>query len=229
MKMTLIWTLVALLCTGVASAEMIIAGDGGTTAFGDTQGFAIDFDSTPAANADWTPDLVAGTTYKLNSISITYGGPGIDGDNGVAKYLGVYTGLSSGVLSGFLGASTNTFPIATAVAGDLATWNFSGIQVTADSTVGGGAGLLYFAYQDVNTATSLGGNDVDFPTRRFENSVTDPTSAMSNTLSSIIAFGGLQAGRAPEYQANLSRIPEPTTFVLLGLCGAALLGARRVR
>jgi hypothetical protein len=70
---------------------------------------------------------------------------------------------------------------------------------------------------------------VDFPTRRFENAVTDPSSAMANTLSSIIAFGGLQAGRAPEYQANLSRIPEPTTISLVSLGGVALLGARRFR
>jgi hypothetical protein len=105
----LIVSLVTMLSAGVASAEIINTGDGGTTAFGDTQGFAIDFDSTLVANADWTPDLVAASTYNLNSVNITYGGPGTDGDNGIAKYLGVYTSLSGGVLSGFQGASTNTF------------------------------------------------------------------------------------------------------------------------
>jgi hypothetical protein len=216
-----------LLLAGSAAAQTIITGDGGATSFGDTQGFAIDFDSTAAANADWTPDLVGGQSYSVRSVSVTYGGAQ-DAANAAPKYLGVYSGLTAGALSGFLGASTNSVDYATSAAGDLKTFLFSGVNVTADSTVGAGSGLLYFVYQDAQAALgALPAYDVS--TRRFENGVTDPGLAMTNTLSNIISFGGLNNNRAPEYQAVLAPVPEPTAAALAGITSVALLAVRRRR
>ncbi len=217
--LTLCLLLVGLFKSGQAPAAVITASDGGGTAYGDCLGFGIDFDTSAADFADWTPDLADGQSYNLDFLSVRFGGAQA---NTTAKYLGVYSGFSGGTFSGFLGVSTNAIDFTTAVTGDWQQFNFSGINVIADSTVGSGSGMLYFAYQTGTSAIT--GGETTVSTMRFN---TDTTIAQS--LSSVIAFGTLQAVRAPEYQASLTAVavPEPSTLAILGITGFASLAARR--
>lgn len=216
-------TVAMLLMAGQASAEIVVASDAGTAAYGDANGFRIDFDSTFATAADWTPDLTAGQAYQLNSVSVRYGGAQA---NATPKYLGVYTGLTGGVLSGFRGVSSNTVDFSTAVTGDWQQFNFSGIDVTTDSTVGSGSGLLYFVYQ--TGAEALTGLETTVSTQRFDGFPS--TEVTADYLANILAFGTVQIARAPEYQASLTAaVPEPMTAGLIGIPGALFLLSRRRR
>jgi hypothetical protein len=220
MKMKVVMCIAALLAAGSASAATITVENAGTNNYGDAGGFVIDFDATSVTTADWIPDLVDGQIYSLDSVSMKYGGSQA---NTSPKYLGVYTGFSAGVLSGFLGVSTNSVDFATAAAGDWRQFDFSGIQVTADSTVGAGSGLLYFAYQ---TGTGeLAGLETTVSTRRNEGFPGDPQ--MPIYLANILAFGAVQSPRAPQYQATLTPVvPEPTSLVLGGISCILLLSKR---
>ena len=100
MKTAMVWLLGSLLAAGPAWAASVTATDGGTAVYGNANGIAIDFDATPAPNAVWTPGLVNGQTYVLNSVAIKN-----TTTNTGNYYLGVYTGFSGGVLSGFKGVS----------------------------------------------------------------------------------------------------------------------------
>jgi hypothetical protein len=191
----------ALLITGLASAETITVNDDavGGNSYGNCSGFAIDFDTTAPLAAStvttgWTPALVAGKSYALNSIRIQYGGSVTSGTGIV--YLGVYNGGVGG--EGLVGVSTNAIDFNTATADTWYAWNFSGINVTADSVVGSGTGLLYFRYiTDPAGAVS----DQQISTRRL-----NYDAAMTEGLASIIAYGSLQGARAPEYQAQLTKL-----------------------
>ena len=213
----------ALLATATATAETISVTDGTGNIYGNATGFAIDFDSSlPALTAPWTPALVNGLTYSLDSVSVR------DGNSDVgAVYLGVYSSYSNtGVLSGFLGASTNSVNFSTTTDGNFVAFNFSGINVTADNTPAAGTGLLYFVFQTsqsfvTGASTVRGIHRID----GFSNYT------MADYGSNVLAFGALQANRAIEYQAVVTAaIPEPGSFALMaGLVGlgAAMTGRRR--
>ncbi len=222
MNKTITSCLAVLVASGAVSthAASIFASDGDGNVYGDAAGLAIDFDSSSAALADWTPDLVAGQTYSLNSVSVRYGSSELVADD---KYLGVYTGFASGILSGFLGTSANAIDFTSATAGSWQQFNFTGLNVTVDSTAGSGSGLLYFVYQTSTADRSGMGTETTVQTQRFNGE----TGNMAATLSSILAFGTAQAARSPEYQATLTPVPEPTSFALAGLSAAALLVRRR--
>jgi hypothetical protein len=220
MKKIIAGFIAGIMAVGAASAETVNVTDAGTTLYGSTDGVAVDFDASAATLADWVPDLADGTTYSVDSLSLRLGAA-----NANTVYLGVYSGLSGTTLSGFLGASDNAINLSTATVNDWMAFTFTGINVTADSTVGSGSGLLYFLFQTDAVAHATN-PDLNISTHRMNVDTT-----MSQSLASIYALGAIQAARAPEYQANLTVVPEvvpePSTFALLGLAGAAFLGARR--
>jgi len=123
----------SLLAIASASAQTVTATDGGTAAYGTCNGVAIDFAAaTNALDADWTPSLVSGASYVLNSIAIKNSA----GNTG-SYYLGVYTNLSGGALSGFLGVSDIANNFSTS-ANNWMAFTFSNINcsVTVNSVVG---------------------------------------------------------------------------------------------
>ncbi|NLW84171.1 MAG: PEP-CTERM sorting domain-containing protein [Phycisphaerae bacterium] len=207
----------------VASAEFITVTDSVANTYGNTQGMAIDFDTTTAdlnaaITAGWAPALVDGQQYSLDSISLRSGAEALAGTGNV--YLGVYQGLAEGgALSGFLGTSVNAIDWPAVTAGEWAQYTFSGINVTADSTVGSGTGMLYFVFQQTTDAkTTSYGDEI-----RLQRINVDTT--INQALSSVIAYGGLSPQRAAEYQAVVTAVPEPATMVILGL--GSLLALKR--
>jgi hypothetical protein len=209
------------------TTNTVTATDGTTgSAYGNTVGFVMDFNANGGAVAPWTPALVSGVQYSLNSISIKSGATGSATD-----YLGVYYGNTNGSgqsinLSSltFLGASENAINFATAPTLTWLQYNFSGINVTADSVTPGnftGSGTLLFVYQPINTAESSWQNPVS--TLRFNSG----TSA--DSLSEIYGNNNLVAGRMPQYEASVTATPtpEPSTMALAALGGASLLFWRR--
>ena len=206
MKKVMAWLILVLLIAGSASAETITATDdpaGGGNSYGNCVGFAIDFDTTAPLAADtvttgWDPPLVAGKSYALNSISIQYGGS-ITSGNGIV-YLGVYNGGVNG--EGFVGVSTNAVDFNTATADQWCTWEFEGINVTVDDVVGSGTGLLYFRYAATQNSGDVSGGEIS--TRRL-----NYDAAMTQILSSIIAYGTLQGARAPHYKADIGSKDSP--------------------
>ena len=219
------WLISALLIAGSASAETITVTDSLANTYGNTQGLAIDFDTTtaglnPAITTGWAPPLTDGQQYSVDSISVISGAEVLVGSGNV--YLGVYSGLGeAGVLSGFLGTSTNTVDFTTTVSGDWETFNFSGISVTADSVVGAGTDMLYFVFQPTTAAKANSyGDEI-----RLHRINVDTT--IDQALSSVIAYGGLSTLRAPEYQAQITPIPEPATLALMGLGALAILRKRK--
>ena len=187
------WFVAALLAAGSASAASVTATDGGTAVYGACNGFAIDFDATAAPNAVWSPALVNGQTYTLNSVAVKNS----TGNSG-NYYLGVYTGFSGGNLSGFQGVSDSANNFANSPNNWLA-FTFSNLnqKITVDSTVGSGFGMRYFVYQSGTSA--LTSPNVTLATDKFG---TD--TYMTNSLASVIAYGGLVANRSPQYQATIT-------------------------
>ncbi|HEY5504557.1 MAG TPA: PEP-CTERM sorting domain-containing protein [Sedimentisphaerales bacterium] len=190
----------------------------------------IDFNSNGGTFAPWTPALVSGVQYSLNSISIKSGATGSATD-----YLGVYYGNVGGVagtgggfsLSSltFLGASENAINFATASTLTWLQYDFSGINVTADSVTPGtftGSGTLLFVYQPINTAESTWPTTVS--TLRFSNGINP-----ADSLSEIYGNNNWVAGREPQYEASVTAVPtpEPSTMALAALGGASLLFWRR--
>lgn len=224
MKKVITSYIAALIAAGAVStnAASIIATDGNGNIYGAASGFAIDFDASTATLADWTPDLVSGLTYSLDSISMRYGTAQAVPN---PKYLAVYTGYTGGLLSGFVGTSVNAIDFTTATTGTWQQFNFSSINVTIDSTVGSGSGLLYFVYQTTTADRSGLGTETTVETQRFNGE----TGSMATTLSSILAFGVVQAARSPEYQATVTLVPEPSVLAVAGISAAVLLARRRSR
>ncbi len=223
MKKTVTCIVAALLTAGCvwAQTSSVTVENAGTFNYGDCAGFRIDFDATPSGTVVWTPPLVSGETYFLNSVSIKYGGSQA---NTLPKYLGVYSGFSGGVLSGFLGVSDYPIDFTLLPAGAWTNFTFSGITVTVDSTVGSGSGLLNFVYQTEPTART--GVETGVSTRRNEGFPTEDQ--MPIFYANIIAtWGAVIPARAPQYQATLTVVPEPSAVALISLAGAAFVFARR--
>jgi hypothetical protein len=219
MKKTTTYLIAVLLTSGSARAETVMVTDGDGNNYGNAMGLAIDFDSSTAAFADWAPDLQAGLSYTLDSISLRNAST-----TAGAVYLGIYSGYTAPSLSGFLGTSDNAVDFSTIASGDWLTFTFSGINITADSTVGSGSGMLYFAFQtDISAQAAIGTVRSIHRINGFE------TYPMTDYLATVLDSGnpGAFDTRAPEYQANLTVVPEPTGVGLIGLSSAALLFARR--
>ena len=210
------WFIVSLLLAGSASAASVTATDGGTAVYGACNGIAIDFDATIVPGAVWSPSLVYGQIYALNSVGIKNG----SGNSGT-YYLGVYTNYSGGTLSGFQGVSdaANSF----SSANSWLTFTFSNLNchITVDSTVGSGSGLPYFVYQSGTSA--LTSPNVTLATDKF-----GADTYMTNSLASVIAYGALVANRSPQYQATITPVvltvpSAPTGLTAVGSNAAAIL------
>ena len=218
-----VFVLMCVCLVSMASAEIITVSDSLANTYGNTQGLVVDFDtSTAGLNADitsgWDPALASGQEYSVDSISVISGAEVLAGTGNV--YLGAYSGLDAGVLSGFLGTSTNAIDFTATANGDWVTFNFSGLNVTADTVTGSGTGMLYFIFQqDGNAKTGTGGDEI-----RLHRINIDTT--IDQSLSSVIAYGGLSTLRSLEYEAQITPIPEPATVVLLGLGTLAALRKR---
>ena len=217
MKTTMAWCIVLLLTVGSAVAASVTATDGGTAVYGACNGVAIDFDATAAANASWSPSLVSGQIYTLNSVAIKNS----TGNTG-SYYLGVYSGFSGGTLSGFKGVSDTANSFANSPNNWL-TFTFSNLNynVIVDSTVGSGSGLLYFVYQSGTSAITS--PNVTLATDKFG---TD--TYMTNSLASVIAYGALVANRSPQYQATITPVAltlpsAPTGLTAVGSNAAVSL------
>lgn len=229
---------------GVSSASMVTVREAtsetvtGNT-FGGTSGFAIDF-NTDTPGADYDIDLVPGTTYSVDSVTVFSGGNNDDDEKLDADLrVGVYTTLTtvSGAdqVSGFLGVSTNTNNFSTIDERGAVTYDFSGITVVADGTPNGGSGLLYFAFQTGTEAvTNL--QDLVVSLQRIDNGVV-PSQGPANYLSAILQSQGgtdFRGDRSPEYQATVSiftgeDVPEPLSAagLMVGLGVFALRRGRR--
>lgn len=220
MKKGLTGIVAVILAAGAASANTITVTDGTGNLYGAANGIGIDFDSSlTAGTAPWTPVLVNGLTYSVDSVSLRDG----NSDAG-AVYLGVYTGNSAGVFTGFLGASVNSVDFSTVTDGNFVAFNFSGISVTADNVAGSGSGLLYFGFQ---SSQADSGNSL--LTRQVHRIDGFGSYSIADYGNNVLAYGTLQTTRALEFQAVVTpaAVPEPSTFALLGLAGTAFLGARR--
>lgn len=198
---------VALLIAGWVSAvtpSAITVTDSLANTYGNTQGLVIDFDATATGlnagiTAGWVPALVDGQTCTLDSITLRSGDEVLAGTGTV--YLGVYTSLAGDISGGFLGTSTNAIDFTATADGDWVTFNFSDINVTVDSVVGSGTGMLYFIFQQTTDAkTGTGGDEI-----RIHRINSDTT--IDQALASVIAYGGLSTLRVPEYQAQITPPP----------------------
>ncbi len=210
LKVAMAWLVASLLSTGAASGSSVTATDGGTVAYGNCNGIAIDFDATAAPNAVWMPSLTNGQSYTLNSVAIKNAST-----NTGSYYIGVYTNFSGGVLSGFKGVSDAANNFATSPNNWL-TFTFSNLNynLIVDSTVGSGSGMHYFVYQSGTSAITS--PNVILGTDRF-----GADTYMTNSLASIMAFGGLVANRSPQYQATITQlVPTQPPAVPTGLSAA---------
>lgn len=178
----------------------VVVTDGDANDYGKTSGVAIDFDATTGLSAEWTPELAAGATYQLDSLTLFLGAPGLVDEN---VYLGVYTGLSGKTLSGFLGVSDNVFNLTTAPIDTDLTWTFDSIApaVIPESNPGSGGDILYFALQFETNALEVLESPATgaTPFRRI-----DSGGSFNDELSAVLRDTGLLTTRALEYKAQLS-------------------------
>ena len=220
---TAIAAFAALSLLSTANAAIVSVTDGNGNTFGDTGGFAIDFDATTGLTADWLPDLSTSQLYSIDSVTVFQGSIGNTTDT---VRLGVYTTLIGTVLSGFQGVSTNTINLAGVVESDPLNFSFSGINVTPQTDPGSGTDIRYFIFQTGTTAlTSVDGQSTRVPVRRID----AENGAFGDELSGIIRSdaGGAQLNRSPEYSATITAVPEPSTLGLLCIAGAAIAARRR--
>lgn len=226
MKKILAVLTVSAIAFGV-QAELVSVTDADSNGYGDFSGLVIDFDATTGLAADWTPDLVNEQVYSVDSVSVWARGATYDAD----LYLGVYSGVANTNSSGaytygsFLGASDATANLATAGTGKV-TWDFSGINVTADNVAGGGSGELFFVLQTATTAQNQlidVGNTAGV--RRIDGEGGSYTDELAAILHDDASF--IKTTRAPEYEAQITAIPEPGTLGLVVLFGGGVLFIRR--
>jgi hypothetical protein len=208
---------IAVTTSAQAATNSITVTDGTGNTYGNATGIGIDFSSTLTV-ASWSPSLTAGLQYAVNSVSVRDAS-----DVAGAVYLGVYTGNSLGVFTGFLGASTNSIDFSTVTNGNFAQFDFSGINVTADSAPVG-SGLLYFGFQTANTDS---GNALVVRAMHRVDGFDSYT--IQQYGNNVLAFGALQTTRALEYQASVTAVPEPSTYAIFiaAFCGVALFLRRR--
>ncbi len=212
-----------LLSAGTSHAATVSVTDGDGNLYGNTDGFALDFDSTTGLAADWTPDLTAGGVYSIDSISL-FDRNSFDAD----FYLGVYTGLTGSTLSGFQGTSFNTVNFS-AQGNEMVTWTFSGITVVPETNPAAGNDIRFFILQSgtepLATAPNIGDNNTQI--KRIDGE----GGSFATHLSAIIDAGGsgLGTSRSPEYEASLTLIPEPGSLGIatLGLALGTLVRRRR--
>lgn len=231
--------LISVVAAGVVQAEMVTVTDAAANDYGATSGVAIDFDATTGLTANWNADLVSGQQYEVDSISLYLGAQGTINED---LYLGIYTGLdeqigvqAAATLSGFLGVSQNTINLATAPLDTALTWTFADglATVTSELNPGTGGDVLYFVLQTGTGALADVGVAVNGSRsfRRIDGTVgtfDDELSAVIHgSRNGTLTDPDIVTGRALEYSATVTAIPEPATMGLVALFGGGLLFIRR--
>lgn len=209
-----------------AQAATTNVNDGGTTQFGDTFGFALDFDRTAGLAGSYTPALTS-DPYSIDSVTVLRGN---DASTGTVR-LGVYTSLTGSTLDGFLGVSNNAVVLGGLAARDPLTFTFTGINVTPEANAGSGGDIRYFVFQTGDAALTnylaLTGGATQVPLARIEGENGQLADELSGILAGNSAGATLRTNRAPEYTATITPVPEPSAVGLIGVAGAALAFRRR--
>ena len=188
--------------TLVAQAVTLESNDqGATDTYGNTQGIAIDFDSTDASGSKATPALTNGVTYSVDSLQVRVDTSKFTNTKDV--YLAVYTGIAADgeALTNFVGASDNAVTLTKGSGVTNAVWTFSNISVTSETNPGSGGDQLYFIFQTNNVAQATTDTSYDIPVMRQK-------ATYVNVLSAVVrgkeSHGGVQLQRNPNYIATLT-------------------------
>ncbi|MCA9236786.1 MAG: PEP-CTERM sorting domain-containing protein [Planctomycetales bacterium] len=224
MHMRIATLFAVLLLAGPASAATLTLTDGGDgLPYGDTSGFVVDFDATYA----WSPSLVAGQTYSIESISIWEASDSAATPNNTPVYLSVFdstfAGFTGDTSGSHLGFSDNAIDHTATPDTSKITYTFTGITVTADNDGAlGGSGLVYFTWDDNTTRNNFGTSGGVHPYQRIDS---NPPAA--DYGAAVFAFGAIQTSRVPEIEITVRPVPEPSTLALFGLSSLGVLATRR--
>lgn len=226
MKLPLVPSIVAaaLVSIPLDAATLLITDGGSGTPYGDTQGFVVDFDSTYA----WSPAMVAGQTYRIDSISIWEASDAKNPADSTPVYLSVFdstfAGFNGDTASSHLGFSDNAIDHTMTVDTSKITYTFTDLFVTADNDGAlSGSGLLYFTWDDNTTRNNFQPSGGVHPYQRI-----DSNPAAAGYGAAIYAFGTIQTQRVPEIEITVTLVPEPSGAAL-AMGGAGLLILRRRR
>lgn len=205
-------------------ASTILITDGGNgNPYGDTDGFVVDFDSS----YDWTPPLVAGQTYRIDSVSIWEASSAKDPANSTPVYLSVFgssfAGFTGDTSASHLGFSDNAIDHTATPDTTKITYTFTNLFVTADADGAlSGSGLLYFTWDDDTIRNNFQPSGGVHPFQRL-----DSNPQAVDFGAAIYAFGAIQTARVPEIEISVTLIPEPSSFGLAALAGIGCLLRRR--
>lgn len=234
MKPTLLILLATGLTAGVASATTIITSVANPLGFGSTAGVGVQFDASPvaagAANNIAISGLVSGTTYTLDSITLTASN---QATSTTQFFLGVYTGLvaaNTGVttVSGFQGVSNQAINFSLIGEGNNISYTFSGITFTSNADLADTSDLRFFVLQESNTAITelpaIPGNTTGI--QRLANAAdVDSRVGIIQTPNNLGL--GLRGDRAPLINVGFTPVPEPSSFALALLSGIFAITRRR--
>jgi hypothetical protein len=223
-----------------------------SNSYGNFSGIAVEYDSLIA---DYTPNLVDGQDYYVNSLSVIKRGA----TDATDYYLGAYSGVTltedsstgnyqwdlgngSGALGGatFLGVSSNTVNLNSLSDGSLATWNFgTSVTITAgdqraqfpqNESTGLGTGVddvIFFVLQTGTAATtSLVNTGNTSNVDRIDGSFT--LYEFDTEYNGVLDGneGRLIANRPLEFESTLTVVPEPSSLALTALALLTALACR---
>jgi hypothetical protein len=222
-------TFIAAFSFGGASAQTMLLTDGGSgLPYGDTDGFVIDFDSSFTS---WQPALIAGASYRIDSISIWEASDSKSPANSTPVYLSVFdstfAGFNGNTEPSHLGFSDNAIDHTTTPDTSKITYTFTDMFVTADDDgTLSGSGLLYFTWDDNTTRNNFQPSGGVHPFQRIDS---NPSASDPAYGAAVYAFGAIQGMRVPEIEVTLTQVvPEPSAVVLvsLGCIGLKMLRRR---
>jgi hypothetical protein len=206
-------TALVLASGSLAAASTLLITDGGSgNPYGDTSGFVVDFD----ASYSWTPSLIPGRSYTIDSISIWEASDFLTPNNTPA-YLSVFDhtfgGFTGDTSASYLGHSDNAIDHTATPDSSKITYYFSNIVVTADDDgMLSGTGLVYFTWDDDTVRNNFGISSGVHPFQRI-----DSNPAAVEFGAAIYAFGAIQPNRVPEIEVSVTLLPVPEPCSLLGL------------
>lgn len=234
MKKTLAILLTTGLTAGVASATSIMTSVATPANFGSTAGVGVQFDATPvaagAASNIAIDGLVAGTTYTLDSITLTANN---QATSTTQFFLGVYTGLvaeNTGVttVSGFQGVSDQAFDFSLIGEGNNISYTFSGITFTSNADLADTSDLRFFVLQESTMAiTELPAIPVNTTGIQRLANAADIDSRVGIIQTPNNVGVGLRLDRAPLIDVGFTAVPEPSSFALALLSGIFAITRRR--
>ncbi len=204
-------------CASASPAATLSISSGSSATFGRTDGVFVPFAAPAASN--WSPTLVNGQVYAINSVSYIKNNTDATFAN---LWIGIYTSYTptSGALSGFLGSSSNSVAWGTAANGSTQNWNFSGVSATADTS-----STLYLMFQ--TSATAIGAQlDVAegaIALRRLP----DADGGLAAGAGIIQGEATTRNDRTPFMTLATTAVPEPSTLLLSTLGGLVLLRRKR--